>query len=100
MISFHDHKMDIFKPVRDRLQTAGSRLRTFGIDYLVYALIDLVVDRKFPLIEALSSHLEELEDEALEPSDRGHAQPHPSGAARAGGVPPHRNGPSARPCWR
>jgi len=64
-ISFHDHKLDVFKPVRDRLQTTGSRLRTFGIDYLVYALIDLVVDRKFPLIEALSSHLEELEDEAL-----------------------------------
>ena len=70
VISFHDHKQDIFKPVRDRLQTAGSRLRTFGIDYLVYALIDLVVDRKFPLIEALSSHLEELEDEALgEPTE-------------------------------
>src|SRR5258708_35283582 len=65
VISFHDHKTDIFKPVRDRVQTAGSRLRIFGIDYLVYALIDLVVDRKFPLIEALSSHLEELEDEAL-----------------------------------
>ena len=55
VISFHDHKQDIFKPVRDRVQTAGSRLRTFGIDYLVYALIDLVVDRKFPLIEALST---------------------------------------------
>ena len=66
VISFHDHKQDIFKPVRDRVQTAGSRLRTFGIDYLVYALVDLVVDRKFPLIEALSTHLEELEDEALE----------------------------------
>jgi magnesium transporter len=66
VISFHDHKQDIFKPVRDRLQMAGSRLRTFGIDYLVYALIDLVVDRKFPMIETLSSHIEELEDEALE----------------------------------
>lgn len=66
VISFHDHKGDIFKPVRNRLQTAGSRLRIFGVDYLVYALIDLVVDRKFPLIEALSSHLEELEDEALD----------------------------------
>src|SRR5258708_14287965 len=66
VISFHDHKLDIFKPVRDRLQTTGSRLRTFGIDYLVYALVDLVVDRKFPLIETLSTHLEELEDEALE----------------------------------
>lgn len=65
VISFHDHKTDIFKPVRDRVQTAGSRLRTFGIDYLVYALVDLVVDRKFPVIEALAAHLEELEDEAL-----------------------------------
>jgi magnesium transporter len=65
VISFHDHKVDIFKPVRERLQVAGSRLRTFGIDYLVYALIDLVVDRKFPLIEALANQLEMLEDEAL-----------------------------------
>ena len=65
VVSFHDHKQDIFKPVRDRVQTAGSRLRMFGIDYLVYALIDLVVDRKFPLIESLASHLEELEEEAL-----------------------------------
>jgi len=65
VVSFHDHKQDIFKPVRDRVQTAGSRLRLFGIDYLVYALIDLVVDRKFPLIEKLASHLEALEDEAL-----------------------------------
>ena len=58
-------QVSIFKAVRDRIETAGSRLRTFGIDYLVYALIDLVVDRKFPLIEALSSHIEELEEEAL-----------------------------------
>ncbi|SJZ53111.1 magnesium transporter [Enhydrobacter aerosaccus] len=65
VISFHDHKLDIFKPVRDRLQATGSRLRTFGTDYLVYALIDLVVDRKFPLIESLAAHLEDLEDEAL-----------------------------------
>jgi magnesium transporter len=65
VISFHDHKQDIFKPVRTRLQVAGSRLRRLGADYLVYALIDLVVDRKFPLIETLANHLEELEDEAL-----------------------------------
>jgi len=66
VISFHDHKGDIFKPVRERVQTAGSRLRTFGIDYLVYALIDLVIDRKFPLLERVSAHLEELKDETLE----------------------------------
>jgi magnesium transporter len=65
VISFHDHKVDIFRPVRERLQVAGSRLRTFGIDYLVYALIDVVVDRKFPVIEKLSRQLEDLEDESL-----------------------------------
>jgi len=65
VISLHEHKLDVFKPVRDRLEMPGSRLRTFGIDYLVYALIDLVVDRKFPLIEALANQLENLEDEAL-----------------------------------
>jgi magnesium transporter len=65
VISFHDHKLDVFKPVRERLEMPGSRLRSFGIDYLVYALIDLVVDRKFPLIEALANRLEILEDEAL-----------------------------------
>src|SRR4030095_1548782 len=71
VVSFHDHKQDIFKPVRDRVQTSGSRLRMFGIDYLVYALIDLVVDRQFPLIETLASHLETLEDEALgHPTDQ------------------------------
>lgn len=66
VISFHDHKEDIFKPVRERIQQDGSRLRQFGTDYLVYALVDLVVDRKFPLLARLSERLEELEDESME----------------------------------
>jgi len=88
VISFHDHKTDLFKPVRDRVQTPGSRLRMFGIDYLVYALIDLVIDRKFPVIEALASHLEALEDEALgSPADDTLARIH---AARRALVAFHR----------
>ena len=100
VISFHDHKQDIFKPVRDRVQTAGSRLRMFGTDYLVYALIDLVVDRKFPLIETLASHLEELEDEALGHPTDDDAGPHPPGAARRWSPSIASNGPSARRSWR
>ena len=92
VISFHDHKQDIFKPVRDRVQTSGSRLRMFGTDYLVYALIDLVVDRKFPLIETLASHLEELEDEALgHPTSETLGHIHQARRA-AGHLPSHRMG--------
>ena len=67
VISFHDHKEDLFKPVRERIQQDGSRLRQFGTDYLVYALVDLVVDRKFPLLARLSERLEELEELSMEP---------------------------------
>ena len=66
VISFHDHKEDLFAPIRERLQNPAARLRQFGTDYLVYALLDLVVDRKFPLLEHLSTRLETLEEEALE----------------------------------
>lgn len=66
VISFHDGTEDIFKPVRERILNASSRLRRDGIDYLVYALVDLVVDRKFPVIEQVSARLEALEAEALD----------------------------------
>jgi len=66
VISFHDHDDDIFAPVRERLQQAGSRLRSRRIDYLVYALVDLVIDRKFLLLQHFSDAVEALEDESLE----------------------------------
>jgi magnesium transporter len=65
-ISFHDADEDIFRAVRERIQSASSRLRKNGIDYLVYALADLVVDRKFPVVAKLGDTVEELEDEVLE----------------------------------
>lgn len=70
VISFHDHGEDIFKPVRERLQVKDSRIRTRGTDYLLYALMDLVIDRKFPLLGRFSEAVEALEDEALEAPGR------------------------------
>jgi magnesium transporter len=66
VISFHDADEDTFRAVRQRILRDGSRLRRKGIDYLVYALVDMVVDRKFPVIEKVSAQLEALEDEALD----------------------------------
>jgi magnesium transporter len=74
VISFHEHKEDIFKPVRERIQQDGSRLRQFGTDYLLYALVDLVVDRKFPLLSHISERLEELEEQSMEKANRETAQ--------------------------
>lgn len=57
---------DVFEPVRTRLRTGRGFARTRGHDYLAYALLDSVVDRFFPVLEALGESIEELEDELLD----------------------------------
>ena len=57
---------DLWAPVRLRLSVAGSRMREHDASYLVYSLLDSIVDRWFPLLEELGDRLEQLEDEVLE----------------------------------
>lgn len=67
VVSIHGGDHDIFEPVRKRLRdNPESRLRTLQCDYLLYALIDLVVDSSFPVLEELGEQLEKLEDQVLD----------------------------------
>lgn len=66
VVSFHHGPHDVFEPVRHRIRTEPPRrIRSRGADYLVYALVDLVIDLMFPLLEELGDRLEELEDLAF-----------------------------------
>lgn len=60
---------DVFEAARRRIRAGRGRLRTAGADYLVYALIDAVVDGFFPVIEALGERLEALEGECVMPDN-------------------------------
>ena len=51
LVSFHPGVNDPFDPIRARLRDHSGRLRDRGADYLLYALIDLVIDEGFPLLE-------------------------------------------------
>jgi len=53
---------DAFNPIRARLRTAKGRLRREGADYLVYLLIDSIVDGYFVLLEKLGESIEELDE--------------------------------------
>src|SRR3569623_667939 len=61
LISFHNGDDDIFEPVRKRLHSANGRMRAHGADYLLYSLLDLVIDQGFPILEALGERIEELD---------------------------------------
>lgn len=61
LLTFQERVGDVWDPIRQRLQNPGSRLRTFETSYLLYALLDAVVDHCFPILEAYGDQLEELE---------------------------------------
>ena len=57
---------ELWAPVRHRLEAAGARVREHDASYLLYTLLDAIVDRWFPLLEEIGDRLEQLEDEVLE----------------------------------
>ncbi len=64
VVTFQERVGDCFDPVRARLRRGGP-IRSFGPDYLMYALIDATVDNWFPVLERYGEALEDLESEIL-----------------------------------
>ena len=56
---------DVFDPVRKRLRTAGTKIRQSKADYLVYRLIDAVIDYYFAILEIMGDQIEEIERETI-----------------------------------
>ncbi|MBC8377064.1 MAG: magnesium/cobalt transporter CorA [FCB group bacterium] len=62
VLSFQETPHDVFDPVRNRIKANKGRIRRKNSDYLVYALIDAVVDSYFTFIESYDKSISELED--------------------------------------
>lgn len=65
VLTFQERPTGTFAPVREWLRADRGRIRQLGTDYLAYALLDLVVDRYFTILEQLGDRAEELEEELL-----------------------------------
>lgn len=70
VLSFEESLSPVFAPVRERLRQGKGRLRRLGPDYLLYALIDAIVDRYFLVLEKLGERIENLEEELIENPQR------------------------------
>jgi len=70
LITIQETPGDVWDTIRTRLTKKGSRLRTMGSTYLLYALLDAIVDHTFPLLEKYGDILSEMESQVLaDPSD-------------------------------
>ncbi|WP_287129259.1 magnesium/cobalt transporter CorA [Candidatus Cyanaurora vandensis] len=56
---------DCFHMVRRRLQANKGSIRKLGPDYLMYSLIDAIIDGFFPVLEDYGERIEELEEEVV-----------------------------------
>jgi magnesium transporter len=68
VLTFREAPSDIWDPIRQRIQAAGSRLRNNDASFLMYSLLDAIIDRCFPILEAYGERMEELEDLILKSS--------------------------------
>lgn len=62
LLTFQESDGDVFDDLRLRIAEGKGRIRTLGSDYLMYALLDAVVDNYLTVIEAFGDKIEELED--------------------------------------
>ncbi len=62
VITVQEHPGDVFTPIRERLRAGRGRIRAMQADYLLYALLDAVVDDYFLVLEAVGERIETLED--------------------------------------
>lgn len=61
LISFQEKQGDVFDPVRERIRKNKKRIRTSGVDYLAFALLDVVFDNYMFIISRLGEKIENLE---------------------------------------
>lgn len=74
VVTFQERKADVWEPIRERIRASKGNIRKKQADYLLYTLIDAVVDHYFEVLEQIGEKIEEIEDQILQNSDSQLAQ--------------------------
>lgn len=69
IISFQEVAGDVFDPVRRRIRTGKGKIRKSGADYLAYALLDMIVDHYYVVLDEMGEEIENLQEMVLDNPD-------------------------------
>jgi magnesium transporter len=70
LVSFQESNHSWFDPVKFRLNNSIGKIRHRGLDFILYSLIDVIVDQYYAVAEEISDQLEELEEMIFENPSR------------------------------
>lgn len=74
VLTFQERPTGSFDPVREWLRQDKGRIRQLGTDYLAYALLDILVDRYFTVLEQIGERTEQLEEDLMAKPDAAQLQ--------------------------
>jgi magnesium transporter len=66
LITFQEDEDDVFDMIRERIRNNIGRIRKSGPDYLMYRLVDAIVDTYFALLDNFDKRIERIEDKLIE----------------------------------
>jgi magnesium transporter len=66
LVTFQESNFPWFEAVRTRMENPAGKIRQSGLDFLLYSLIDVIVDHYYAMAETIGDQLEDLEDRIFE----------------------------------
>jgi magnesium transporter len=70
VVSFQEREVDCLDAVRRRIAKGQGRIRELGADYLLYSLVDAIVDSYFPALEKHGERLDALDEQIAADAER------------------------------
>lgn len=70
LFTFQDKYKDCLDPIRQRLKGGKGNIRIGGSSYLMYALMDMIVDEYFAVLSGWGEDLDLIEDRLFEKPDK------------------------------
>jgi magnesium transporter len=70
VLTFQEQKANYFDSVRERIRNGKGRVRNSGSDYLVYVLLDVIIDEYLNVISTIGEDIENLGRKVLTNPDR------------------------------
>jgi magnesium transporter len=69
LLSFQEKEGDLFGTLRERIRQGQGRARKKASDYLLYRLVDIIVDNYYNVLDAVGYQIEEIEEEIDKKAD-------------------------------
>ncbi|MBS3807051.1 MAG: magnesium/cobalt transporter CorA [Bacteroidales bacterium] len=74
LLSMQEGNQDLLIPIKERIRQDRGRIRKGNTEYLLYALIDYIIDQYFFIMDTLGDDIERTEDMLIDDPETNHIQ--------------------------